>query len=358
MAIKKKVPNVNMKLSSFRLFAASLSLAIMATPMTSEACSRLSWNTDQGVFAARTMDWAHSFNDLMFIFPRGQTMTGGDVQDALKWTSKYGSIITSIYPYAKKYGYDINDGATDGINEKGLSAHLLYLEKTQYSQPNAQPSVSYLRWVRYILDNFATVDEAVNAMKNVRIDGVKLGKSVIGTHLVIEDISGDNAIFEVLDGELKVHHGKQYNVMTNDPPYDWQIINLSQYTGFGGFKSMPGSIEPADRFVRASYYTKNLPEPTNSTEAVGYAMSAIRSVVVPFGAPTGQSGASTYPTWWTSATDLEQGIYYFNWSMNPNVFWLDTKEIDFSNASGVRFIDPKNPSLNGNVTKLIRAYNP
>ena len=81
-------------------------------------------------------------------------------------------------------------------------------------------------------------------------------------------------------------------------------------------------------------------------------------LLVPFSALTGQSGASTYPTWWTSATDLEQGIYYFNWSMNPNVFWLDTKEIDFSNGSGVRFIDPKEPSLSGNVNKLLRTYNP
>ena len=345
--------------STIGLLGASLSLALTATPMISQACSRLSWNTSQGMFAARTMDWAHSFNDLMFVVPRGQEMTGGDVKDSLKWASKYGSVITSIYPYAKKYGYDVNDGGTDGINEKGLSAHLLYLEKTKYSKPTGQPSVSYLRWVRYVLDNFATVQEAVSAMKNVRIDGVKLGKAVIGTHLVLEDISGDNAIFEVLDGKLKIHHGKQYNVMTNDPPYDWQIVNLSQYNSFGGSKSMPGSIEPADRFVRAAYYTKHLPEPTNSKEAVGYAMSSIRNVAVPFGAPYGgRTGASTYPTWWTSSTDLNNGIYYFNWSMNPNVFWINTKKIDFSNASGIRFIDPKDPSLSGDVTKLIRPYKP
>ena len=60
---------------------------------------------------------------------------------------------------------------------------------------------------------------------------------------------------------------------------------------------MPGTIEPADRFIRASYYTKNFCEPTNSTEAIGYAMSAIGGVVIPFGAPTSQSGESTYPTW-------------------------------------------------------------
>jgi len=34
-------------------------------------------------------------------------------------------------------------------------------------------------------------------------------------HLAISDPTGDSALFEYLDGKLLIHHGRQYQVMTN-----------------------------------------------------------------------------------------------------------------------------------------------
>lgn len=330
--------------------------ALTASPLPADACSRMAWTTDgHGVFAARSMDWAHSFDDVLFVNPKGQKMNGGG-KKPLEWTSKYGSVVASIYPYAKKKGFGIDDGATDGINEKGLAVHLLYLEKTQYPEPDETPGVTYMRWVRYLLDNFATVDEAVEGMKKVRIEGVPLGTEVIGTHVAIEDPSGDSAIFELLDGELVVHDGPEYNIMTNDPSYDWQVTHLDQYRGFGGTREVPGGIEGADRFVRLAYFTKHLPEPENADQAAGYAMSAIQSVAVPFGAPYyGRGGElGTYPTWWTSVTDLENRRYFFNWAKGPNTVWVDLEKIDFSPGTGKRATDPKSPEMVGDVSGTFR----
>jgi penicillin V acylase-like amidase (Ntn superfamily) len=36
------------------------------------------------------------------------------------------------------------------------------------------------------------------------------------------DPSGDSAILEYLGGKLVTHHGPEYKVMTNSPPYDQQ----------------------------------------------------------------------------------------------------------------------------------------
>jgi len=36
-------------------------------------------------------------------------------------------------------------------------------------------------------------------------------------HLSISDATGDSAIFEHLGGKLVIHHGRQYQVMTNSP---------------------------------------------------------------------------------------------------------------------------------------------
>ena len=334
---------------------AATTVVILAGVGAAHACSRMAWTTARhGVFAARSMDWAHSFDDVLFINPRGRKMTGGG-ENALEWTSRYGSVVASIQPFASKKGFGIDDGATDGINEAGLTAHLLYLEKTQYPEPDATPGVTYMRWVRYLLDNFATVAEAVEGMQRIRIEGVPLGSEVIGTHVTVADPDGDSAIFEILDGTLVVHHGPEYNVMTNDPPYDWQVTHLAQYQGFGGSREIPGGIEGADRFVRLAYFTKHLPEPKDADQAAGYALSAIRSVAVPFGAPYHGRGGTVgeYPTWWVSVTDLRNRRYFFNWTKSANIVWVDLKGIDFSAGTGKRQIDPKEPTLVGDVSESV-----
>jgi len=60
-------------------------------------------------------------------------------------------------------GIDV-DTASDGMNEAGLGAHMLYLGEevgTAYAEPSTTDdmNVNYMRLVRYILDNFATVQE-------------------------------------------------------------------------------------------------------------------------------------------------------------------------------------------------------
>ena len=39
-------------------------------------------------------------------------------------------------------------------------------------------------------------------------------------HLAVSDPTGDSAIFEYIAGKLVIHHGKEYQVMTNSPIYD------------------------------------------------------------------------------------------------------------------------------------------
>lgn len=168
----------------------------------------------------------------------------------------------------------------------------------------------------------------------------------------MEDPSGDSAIIEYIDGKMVVHHGKQFTVMTNDPAYDVQIEDLKQYKGFGGSKQLPGGISGADRFVRGSHFVKHLPEPEDESQAAGYALSAIRNLAVPFGAPyQGRTGASTYPTWWISVTDVTHGTYYFNWAKNPNIVWVELDRLDFSEGKPVMMLDPRNPSLVGDVSR-------
>jgi penicillin V acylase-like amidase (Ntn superfamily) len=123
--------------------------------------------------------------------------------------------------------------------------------------------------------------------------------------------------------------------MTNQPTFDKQLEALKEYRGFGGMKKLPGSHEPADRFVRGAYYVKHLPKPKSDREAVAALMSVMRNVSAPFGIadPDRPNVAATI---WRTVTDLSRGVLYYDSVMSPQVFWLDSKKLKFDAGEPVR----------------------
>lgn len=66
-------------------------------------------------------------------------------------------------------------------------------------------------------------------------------------HLSISDATGDNAIFEYINGELKIHHDRSYQVMTNSPVFDQQLALNDYWKNIGGLTFLPGTNRAADR---------------------------------------------------------------------------------------------------------------
>ena len=76
------------------------------------------------------MDWPESTEPLIVAFPRGRQRDGGAAagntvveENPLRWTSRYGSLVTTVYGI----------GAIDGVNERGLGVHGLHLISTGIS---------------------------------------------------------------------------------------------------------------------------------------------------------------------------------------------------------------------------------
>ena len=124
-----------------------------------EACTRAVYiGPDQMVVTGRTMDWKEDIMTNIYVFPRGIQRMGHNKEKTVNWTSKYGSVIAT--------GYDI--GTCDGMNEKGLVASLLFLPESIYSLPgDTRPAMGISIWTQYVLDNFATVREAVDELKKL-----------------------------------------------------------------------------------------------------------------------------------------------------------------------------------------------
>ncbi len=154
-------------------------------------------------------------------------------------------------------------------------------------------------------------------------------------HLAISDPSGDSAIFEYVDGKLVIHHGRQYQVMTNSPIYDQQLALDGYWQQIGGTTMLPGTNRAADRFVRASFYINAVPKTANMNEAIASAFSVIRNVSVPLGISTpGQPNISS--TIWRTVSDHKTRRYFFESARSPNVFWVALGDLDFTTGRPTR----------------------
>lgn len=318
-----------------------------------DACTRVMWNGGDIVLVGRTMDWPESTQPILTVLPRGLGHDGGvlggqplNVPNPAKWTSRYGSLVTTVYGL----------GAADGLNEKGLAAHLLFLNATDFGPRNASlPGVHAGLWAQYALDNAATVTEALDILAKIQPIMIQAHGREATVHLALEDASGDSAVIEYIGGKPVIHHGRDYRVMTNDPAYDEQLALLKTFD-FSKPTSdtpLPGNVNPRDRFQRASYFLSIFPEPKQQREGVASMFAIARNVSVPFGAP--YKGFGIYNTEYRTVSDLTNRFYFFELTTSPNVIWTDLSKLDFSAGAPVRTLNPDNINLNGDVSQAYMA---
>lgn len=310
------------------------------------ACTRVVYEGPEGMIATgRTMDWKEDLRTNLYIFPRGVERKGAESAATVEWTSKYGSVVAA--------GYDI--GICDGMNEKGLVANLLFLPESVYETENdVRPVMGLSIWTQYVLDNFATVEEAVQELKNdtFRIDAPDLPNGVKSRlHLAISDATGNSAIIEYLDGHISIYEGKQYQVLTNSPAYNLQLAINDYWKQVGGLNMLPGTNRSSDRFARASFYINAVDQTPDPAVAVPTLFSVIRNVSVPYGISTPDSPHIS-STRWRSVCDQKSLVYYFEKTVPMAVMHVNFNEIDFSEGSGERILrltDGKN--YEGDVTQ-------
>lgn len=263
-----------------------------------------------------------------------------------RWTSRYGSVVTTIYGV----------GTADGVNEKGLAAHMLFLTATDFGpRDKGKRGVQAGLWAQYLLDNAATVVEALEPMKQLQPVLVTVHGHKSTVHLAIEDSSGDSAIVEYIGGQPRVHHGRQFTIVTNDPPFDEQLANLARFDSKDATrnKPLPGNVNPLDRFVRSAFFLQKLPEPKSEREAIAGILAIARNASVPFGAPNCAPG-TLYNTEYRTAVGLTNRRYFFELTTAPNAIWMELSRLNLTAGAPAMILDPNNIQLSGDVSARFR----
>ncbi len=340
-----------------------LALLNFTTP-NAQACTRVLYTgEDKTVLTGRSMDWSEDMGTNLWLFPRGMERNGTAGPDSITWTSKYGSVMAAIYEVA----------TVDGMNEKGLVANVLYLAESNYGSAGGRPTLCISLWAQYVLDNFQTVAEAVEALSKepFRIIAPMMPNGVPAQgHLAISDPTGDSAVFEYVDGKLVIHHGPEYTVMTNSPVYSQQLALNTYWQSIGGTVFLPGTNRASDRFARASFFVDAVPKKTDpayitavpgksfNVQAVASVLSIMRSVSVPLGITT-PSAPNIASTIWRTAADHKNRVYYFDSATMPNTFWVDLDDLDFTEKAPVQRLEIAGGIVHsGNTAKSFALQKP
>jgi len=296
--------------------------------LAADACTRFVYQTGTEDFIiGRSMDWADDPGTDLWAFPRGMERDGGMGAGSVKWTSTYGSVVSSFYDIA----------TVDGMNDAGLVANALYLVESDYGDAKAsgKPLMSVGAWTQYVLDSFGTVADAVTALSAepfaIVAPDLPGGKKA-GGHLALSDASGDSAIFEYIAGKLVIHHDPKFTVMTNSPSFDQQLAIGTYWHGVNGLNFLPGTIGSADRFVRMSWNLDAAPKQSDPTLAVATAFSLIRTISVPLGLadPDKPNIAATI---WRSVSATGARRYFFESAYSPSIFWVDIDKLSLADGA-------------------------
>jgi len=361
-----------------------------------QACSDIILDTSKTlnnqVVSARTMDFPgmdHWKNQLSRV-TRGviwRSFAYDSLSPGVEWTIQYGFIgldflvqETTLLLHQRIY--------SDGMNEEGLSAGLLWLETGQFTDRVAnnrtpQPGdLHYVDLVAWVLGQFKTVSEVKTALENVApsIFGTNITAGwipavAVPLHLVVHDRSGASLIAEwypTAGGGEPIMHlyvgdaVDKVGVLTNAPVYVDQVKALDNFTGIknqesspgagdGAMFGTPGGFDSPSRFVRLFKIRQFLDEANTNDRyrnvgAVPQALHAINNVDLGHGVDADPLEPSLPALGWYQETgvtlvrDHTNRVLYFKGLHYQTLQRIELAKVDFTGLAGGGMIGPSIPA--------------
>ena len=203
---------------------------------SSRACTEILVKAkDSSVVTVRSMEFGITLYSDLVIQPRGEIFTSltPDSTSGMQWTNKYG------YVYMSAMGYSV---AIDGLNEAGLSFGGLYLPNYTVYQDVPKGEESKALWNldfgSWVLGNYSTVEEVKTALQSVYVCFMESFPVPSPLHFNVTDATGKSIIIEYTAEGLQIYDNVA-GVLTNSPPYDWHMSNITNYLNLS-----PNNPEP------------------------------------------------------------------------------------------------------------------
>ena len=285
-------------------------------------CTSISF-CDRGLYG-RNLDLEYHFGEQVVITPRAYPFT---FHHSEPLTSHHAMIgMASVAQNTPLYA--------EAANEAGLyMAGLYFPGNAHYFE---EPDPGYLNLAPYelipaVLGRCATAAEARALLETVRLAAIPFapGYPLAALHW---QVAGPDGSFIAEPMEDGLHFCDDVaGVLTNNPPYPYQVMNLNNYRGlsprtpentfapaldlkvygqgFGGL-GLPGDVSPMSRFVRVAFCKQHAVFPDSRDGQVTQffhlldAVSMVRGTVI---TPEGRCDETTY----SCCYDAKERVYYY-----------------------------------------------
>lgn len=292
-------------------------------------CTAISFKTKDHYFG-RTLDLEYHYNESVVITPRNFPFPFSENHYAII------GIATVIDSYPLYY---------EATNEVGLSVAGLNFPGNAFFHPvdENKINVAPFEFIPYILTQCHNISEAKALLEKINIAYIDFRPDLKASplHWIISDKNESITVESVKDG-LKIYENP-IGVLTNNPPFDWQITNLANYINLTveepentfapsekictfskgmGAVGLPGDLSSVSRFVRVAFTKLNSVCGESEAESVSQFFHILGAVEHTKGVV--HLGDSKYEiTVYTSCCNTDKGIFYYTTYENPQISAVD-----------------------------------
>lgn len=311
-------------------------------------CTAINVKTKDYYFG-RNLDLEYSYEETVTITPRNYPFVFRNKGAYVKHYAMIGmAYVVDGYPLYY-----------DATNEKGVSmAGLRFAGNAFYfEQKEGKDNIAPFELIPWILCQCATIVEVKKLVNQLNLVKLSFSEQLPLTplHWLIS-YKEESIVIESRQDGLKVYENP-IGVLTNNPPFELQLWNLSNYMGLTregqqnrfsekimleeysrgmGAIGLPGDLSSASRFVRATFVAQNSISGESEEESVGQFFHILGAVEQQRGCVKLEDGSYEVSVY-SSCCNSNKGIYYYVTYENRQITAIDMRKEDLDGTITITY---------------------
>lgn len=311
-------------------------------------CTALTLNMKDHYFG-RTLDLDRSYGEEICVMPRNFPLIFRKVKTFNNHFAIIGmaTVVNDIPLYY------------DATNEFGLSmAGLNFPGNAYYSNYiEGKDNITPFEFIPWILGCCKNIDDAKRKLNKINLVNIPFSDELTLSplHWIIAD-SNSSIVVEFMKDGMHMHNN-EIGILTNNPPFEYQIKNLEKYNGLRndnkkidknentsyisysqglGAVGLPGDVSSMSRFVRIAFAKKYTIYTEDELTSVAQFFHLLTSVSMIKGAC--KTDHNTFDnTEYISCVNTKKGLYYYITYNNRQINCIDMHKTNLDSDTISRF---------------------